>query len=300
MKIKKLTGALLALAMIAGIQGCAAKEDSKPAASEDTTAEETTTEETSEETTEATTEETTEATTEETTAETTEETAEETTEATTTQDYGDLITVDDCGYGTAIQLPVINIESDEITKLNKQIRDDMDKFIGEDEVEDDYTVRFKFYSGKEGLHSIVIDYSYCGWDGFYKGYTFTDEGHVLSNEEVIGLFGVSKDEFYDKALEATENYMNDNFTYEDIPIVVDGEINLENAYIVSEDNEMYGLLKDSLSETKLNIDMPMVINDKGELCICQSIFPIADPHDCDVFYSVPDGVRLEVRSFGED
>ena len=108
---------------------------------------------------------------------------------------------------------------------------------------------------------------------------------------------ISEDTFYETVKEATINHVNGWFTYNDVPIVVDGEVNTENEYIVSEDTDMYRLLTEDLSKDDINLDMPMFIDNDGDLCVCQAIMPIADYHDCERFYRVPDGYTIDIDFF---
>ena len=57
------------------------------------------------------------------------------------------------------------------------------------------------------------------------------------------------------------------------------------------------MLNDELSETCINLDMPMYVDNEGCLCVCQAIFPIADYHDCERFYRVPDGRMIDIDFF---
>ncbi|MBO7449872.1 MAG: hypothetical protein J6U54_05835 [Clostridiales bacterium] len=296
MKNAKVLAVLLATAMLAS---CSAS----------------TPEETEAETTEATT--TTVETTVETTIETTKETEESKaieTSATETEpeievfrfegnqlsqaDLTDIIEEIDLGYPQLFKLPQVKIDSNEIDKMNKEIVDLLEDYLGDDgSMSDGYAADYAIFSSTPGIYSIVIDYTYDGWDGFYKTYTFDKTGHVYSTSEILSMALISEDTFYETVKEATINHVNGWFTYNDVPIVVDGEVNTENEYIVSEDTDMYRLLTEDLSKDDINLDMPMFIDNDGDLCVCQAIMPIADYHDCERFYRVPDGYTIDIDFF---
>ena len=293
MKNAKFPALLLATAMLAS---CSASTSDN------------TTEETSEVTT--TTEETTE-TTEATTTETTP--VSETTETEPEPDFivysydGNPIPADtlsdvfeeiDFGNPQCIRLPQIKIESDEITKLNKNIEASMLKLIGEDDPTcGDYFGGYAIFSSTPGIYSIVINYSYCGWDGFYEAYTFDSTGHVYSTSEVLSLALLSDVDFYETVKEATINHLNNVYTLDGVPIIKDGKPNIENGCIVSEDSDMYTLAAEDLSESNINLDMPMFVDNDGNLCVCQAIMPVADYHDCERFYRIPDGYEIDIDYF---
>lgn len=301
MKRAKFLAILIATAMLASCNS--------------TTKDETTSETT--ETTEATTmiEETTIETTKET--EVTEETEATETTATETEPEpeievfsfdgnqlpldacSDLIEEIDFGYPSYIRLPQIKIDSDEINKLNQNIEKTMTDFIGDDDPEcGDYYGGYAIFSSTPGIYSIVINYSYCGWDGFYKAYTFDRTGHVYSTSEVLSFANVSEGDFYEIVKEATSKHLNGWYTSSDgTPIVVDGKPNAGNGYIVSEDSDMYKLVDENLSKSNINLDMPMFVDNDGDLCVCQAIMPVADYHDCERFYRVTDGYTIEINYF---
>ncbi|MBO7424188.1 MAG: hypothetical protein J6U23_00790 [Clostridiales bacterium] len=281
------------------------------AASSDETAKETSEVTTvTEETTEETTGETTEQTTEETATEPEETEVSETT-ATETEpervvfefdgnpipldDLEDIIEEIDFGNPDCIRLPQIKIDSDEIDALNQKIEDSMSSLIGEDDpMCGDYFGGYAIFSSTPGVYSIVLNCSYCGWDGYYSAYTFDRTGHVYSTSEVLSLALISEDDFYETVKDATINHVNGWYTFDGVPIVVDGKPNIENAVIGSEDSDMYDLLSENLSESFINLDMPMFVDNDGDLCVCQAILPVADYHDCERFYRVPDGYTIEI------
>ena len=181
-------------------------------------------------------------------------------------------------------VPQINIDAEEIRSVNMRIKDDaVDPEWGFTGV--DYQVFHHF----DGIYSLVIDYSLGQCMGYYSTYTFDTNGHVYSASEILALAGVAESEFFEKTKEASINILNDWFTTEDgIPLIVNGELNPDNSYVVIDSPEM-DLFRKDLSETDINLNMPMIINNQGRLCVCQGFFEIADPHDGEVFFTIPDG-----------
>ncbi|MBO4494335.1 MAG: hypothetical protein J5752_00585 [Clostridiales bacterium] len=181
-------------------------------------------------------------------------------------------------------VPQINIDAEEIRSVNMRIKDDaVDPEWGFTGV--DYQVFHHF----DGIYSLVIDYSLGQCMGYYSTYTFDTNGHVYSASEILALAGVAESEFFEKTKEASINILNDMFTTEDgIPLIVNGELNPDNPYVVIDSPEM-DLFRKDLSETDINLNMPMIINNQGRLCVCQGFFEIADPHDGEIFFTIPDG-----------
>ena len=281
MKNKKIMAALIAAVMIVSMQGCSAKTEETKETSEGT-----------EETTIETIVETTKATTESTTETMVEEPAEPVVK--TDENY-DFIEWSDLGLSSHFRVPQVNIDSEEISEMNDQIYDDLQVLIGEDPI--DYCfVGYMVFNGFDGVYSIAIDYSYDGWGGFYSTYTFTEDGHVLSNEEIIGLTGLTESNFFETVKSATIEFMNNSFGPDDYaPLYVNGEVNVDNEFIESTENGMYQMACDQISDVNINMAMQMFINDDGKLVVCQAIFPIADYHDCETFYTVPEGEKIDVQ-----
>jgi len=198
------------------------------------------------------------------------------------------IKVTDGGFGQRFYIPQIESDSQEIINLNKQII--------EDAKENEYTdIDFELYSARDGLISIVINYNYDGWGGQYKVYTIDlAGGHVLTNSEIIEQSGINIDDFTKIAREGTLNYLNSNYSDENNQVVIDGKINED----LDETFKQY--VADNLSDKTLSADkMIMFIDSEGNLCIMQSFFAIADPHDCERFYQAANGEepQLAVTAF---
>ena len=120
--------------------------------------------------------------------------------------FDGIVTTEYTDLGTGYRFPHINIDTDEINALNQKIRDDVyvwdDGTVMENPV---YTsLKFSVYHYFDGIYSVVIDYNYDGWGGYYEAYTFNSEGHVLTPDEVLALAGLTADGFYEAAADATE------------------------------------------------------------------------------------------------
>ena len=95
---------------------------------------------------------------------------------------GEFISHAELGLGKNITLPQITIDTEEIKAMNEQIMDDFYGFYSEDNDVENYYIGYGAYDTFEGIYSILIDYGYDSWGGFYKAYTFDCNGHVYSNE----------------------------------------------------------------------------------------------------------------------
>ena len=282
MKNRKIMAVLIATVMIISMQGCSAKTEETKETSEGT-----------EDTTIETTVETTKTTTESTTETMVNKNSEPVVK--TDEDY-DFIDWSDMGLSSYVRVPQVLIDSEEIDEMNDKIDEDLYTLIGEDKYIDSYYVGYKVFNGYDGIYSIAIDYSLEGWGGLYSTYTFTEDGHVLSNEEIIGLTGLSESNFFETVKDATIEFMNNSYGPDDYaPLYVNGEVNLDNEFIGSTESEMYQMAIDQISEVNINMDMQMFINDDGKLVVCQAIFPVADYHDCETFYTVPEGEKIDVQ-----
>ena len=197
----------------------------------------------------------------------------------------------DLGLGDHFRVPQVNIDTDEIAKLNNKIVDDVKEFaaLDPDPTYECSWVDYEVFNGISGIYSIVIDLNYDGWGGNYEAFTFSADGHVLSNSEVIRLFGISDNSFYNTVraaliIPASEYECNGQ------KAIVNGMVNT--------DYEYADLVDESLSGQIINLYMPIMINNDGKLCVCLNIVPIADPHDSEYFYTVPEGQKIDVVRAG--
>lgn len=195
------------------------------------------------------------------------------------------------GLGDHFRVPQVNIDTDEIAKLNNKIADDVREFaaLDPDPAYECSFVDYEVFNGISGIYSIVIDLNYDGWAGNYEAFTFSTDGHVLSNSEVIRLFGISDNSFYNTVREAI------------IIPASEFECNGQKAIVggmVNPDYEYADLVDESLSGQIINLNMPIMINNDGKLCVCLNIVPIADPHDSEYFYTIPEGQKIDVVRAG--
>ena len=212
--------------------------------------------------------------------------------------FDGLVTTEYTDLGDRYRFPHINIDTDEINALNQKIRDDV--YVWEDGTVTDYpaytSLSFSVYHYFDGIYSVVINYNYDGWGGYYEAYTFNSEGHVLTPDEVLALAGLTADGFYDAAADATQTYINETYTGEDgvAPAV---------GYAPNPEWEYYDLFREAMEEDfshdTINVNMTMFFDNDGNFIIVQPIMAIADPHDCEPFITVPGGQRVDI-SVGRD
>ena len=153
------------------------------------------------------------------------------------------------------KIPHINLDTDEIRQLNDHIEEEAADFIAPGfDTYDSYRIDFEVFNGLEGIYSIAIDYNYDGWAGYYKTYTFSADGHVLSTSEIIRLAGLSENTFFSEVKKAIMTTA-ESFESQGQKAIVNGEIN--------PDYEHADLLAESLSEKYIILDMPMIIGNVG-------------------------------------
>lgn len=209
--------------------------------------------------------------------------------------FDGLITTEHYGLGANYRVPYINIDSDEIDDLNSTIAEDSQAFEEAYGSVEETCVRFAAYSYYDGVYSMVVDYSTPDGYSEYKTYTFNSEGHVLSSSEILELVGIDEDDFYDAVCDATTIYLNDNYTHPDGTVpVIDRAPNPD--WVRDGWAGFDSLIEDNFSTDTINLDMPMIINNNGELCVDQAIMPCADGHDSEHFITVPAGQDSGIRA----
>lgn len=209
--------------------------------------------------------------------------------------FDGLITTEHYDMSENYSFPYINIDSDEIRELNETILEDAyHPFFIDSNGELRYSViSYAAYTYYDGVYSLVVEYNEYG-DGFFKAYTFNSDGHVLSSSEILELVGISEDDFYDSVADATEIYLNENWTFDGIAPVIDHEVNPEWAEMPTWAG-FDTLIEENFSTDTINEDMLMFIDGDGELCVDQMFMACADGHDCETFISVPYGQRVSIK-----
>ena len=171
------------------------------------------------------------------------------------------------GIGDRGYYPQVNLDTEEIREMNKDITDYVDTYIIPDYNAECWHVEYAVFKAFDGIYSIAIDFNYDGWGGDFKTYTFTVDGHVLSASEMVR-----------QATVACLERRNDQ------PII-NGKAN--------PDYEFADLVEMNLSDKCINMDMPMILC-CGKLYVCQELIPFADSHETATFYSVPGGEKIKV------
>ena len=204
-------------------------------------------------------------------------------------------TVDAWDY--EFHLPQITLESDEAALVNNLIITDL---MDHDSTWTEYAVVW----ANDEIFSIVIDYSYNGWAGFYRAYTFNaSTGHWLANSEILEFAGLDEASFYTQATNVIGDHLNDSpmMNIEGVPVTVNGQVNPDWAAAVDalptnydwEDNHIYvDMANNALS---VSPDMGMFLNQEGHVTIWRALWPIADYHDCEEFFDIETGERFEYR-----
>lgn len=185
------------------------------------------------------------------------------------------------GIGDRGYYPQVNLDTEEIREMNKDITDYVDTYIIPDYNAECWHVEYAVFEAFDGIYSIAIDFNYDGWGGDFKTYTFTVDGHVLSASEMVRLAGINESEFYEAVRQATVACLERR---NDQPII-NGKAN--------PDYEFAELVEMNLSDRCINMDMPMIFYN-GRLYVCQELIPFADSHETATFYSVPGGEKMEV------
>ena len=186
-------------------------------------------------------------------------------------------------------LPQIGEDTEDAITINSIIMDDYNS--------NEFTyINYVVLWVNDEVFSLLIDYSYYGWAGHYKAYTFNaSTGHWLSNTEILELADMDETTFCDRAFTVTADYLNANpMPGGDIPVIIDGGINP--AWVDSLNFEVYGdwdenqYYVDMVTNCiTISPDMDMFINQEGHIMIWRCIWPVADPHDCDTFLDVVTG-----------
>ena len=192
-----------------------------------------------------------------------------------------------------LHVPQVNLEGDEIAWTNQTIIDDIYR-------EEINIVGYSAFWSTDSIFTLIVDYSFFGYDGFYTAYSIdVSSGHVLTNQEILAIAGISNEDFYDLARSASCTVVNDRYAVNGSYPFVDGNVNQEwiNNAVGSpgEEDFYYSMLADLVSPDSLNVTMDMLLGPNGQLYIWRAIMPVADYHDAETFYSVPGGEVIDTE-----
>ena len=176
-------------------------------------------------------------------------------------------TINDLGEVGHFHVPCINLTSTDAMDVNAEINN----VANNNDVTD---INYSVICVDDTIFSLIIDYSYYGWSGFYKAYTFdVSSGRRLTNDDILAYCGIDVDSFYEQAYSATCEYLNSHpFMGENIPVIVNDDINPEWTEYMNNDSYGMGetaidLVANNLSQDALNSEMGMFLDSDGRVAI---------------------------------
>ena len=121
------------------------------------------------------------------------------------------------------ELPFINLDSNEIKKINSNIEEEYNKLKDENIVTKDMTninsVKYKYYVNNNIL-SLVIEYKSYNYTAGYVNYEYktyninTDSSSEITNDELMKIKNTNNEEVYNKLLNSLEKEY-ENLGYDD-------------------------------------------------------------------------------------
>lgn len=186
--------------------------------------------------------------------------------------FCDVIENEDGNY--CYHIPGINIESEGIDELNKRIYDTLIGVYEEKVIKDseEYSMpsmsEMSYRWGyKDNAVSIIVQTldNMAFYPFFYTYNVDAKTGKELSDTEVIKLFSLEEDEFYDKVYDAVKRYSDREKT----KFPVD-----------EQEGYLNGLIEKTLSDEYIRKAKPF-IDSHGNLCVVVSLF---SPGGADTYY----------------
>ena len=179
------------------------------------------------------------------------------------------------------EVPVININTEDAEKLNKEIKNYIDKMSSDTDYGEAYALSYEYFENNDIL-SIKMTITTFGSSRYYKTVNIsTKTGKKVSNEELIKLKKIKEEDFSSKLFEVYEKEQIDNGSID--------AVKTQSIY-GDEYTSVYDGTKMNIESTKIN-DFDMYLNKKGELCVVTDIYLIAGPERNFYIYNLDTNLR---------
>ena len=176
----------------------------------------------------------------------------------------DISTVEHDSYTSVFYVPKLRDDSDDAYSVNSEISD----LIASSMQEEDCTGSdFIYFKNNETVFSFLIMIHYSSGADRYKCVTYNKEECVrLTNEDIMAYVGIDSDSLYYTAASAVRKVLGED-QFADGELIADSA--LGQAAASSEDiSEAYQV---TFAEATLSPEMPMFINEHGEICFCSDV-----------------------------
>ncbi|MBQ9013239.1 MAG: hypothetical protein IJ094_06780 [Bacilli bacterium] len=185
------------------------------------------------------------------------------------------------GYYKDKKVPVINIDSTDADKLNREIEEYVDKMSLESDYGEAYALSYEYFENKDIL-SIKMTITTFGSSRYYKTVNIsTKTGKKVSNTDLLEMKKIKEGDFASILFEIYEKEQIDNGSID--------AVKTQSIY-GDEYTSVYDGTKNNIESTKIN-DFDMYLNKNGELCVVTDIYLIAGPERNFYIYNLDTNLR---------
>ncbi len=164
-------------------------------------------------------------------------------------------------------VPKLRADSEDASAVNGEISDLIASAMQDEEC---IGADFIYFENSGNVFSFLILVHYSSGRDSYKCVTYdNEEGIRLDNEAIMAYAGLDSDSLYSAAASAVRKVLGeDQFA--------DGELIPDSALgqAVSSSADVQNAYQATFAEASLSPDMPMFLNDRGEICFCSDIVSI--------------------------
>ena len=167
-------------------------------------------------------------------------------------------------------IPKLRADSEDAERINSEIADLSTSLIENTSCKG---ADFIYFRNSDMVFSILITAYMDDGSSSYKSYTFdTTEGTEFTNTDILTFVELSEEGFYNyacgavrKLLSSEDSAGNDTF--------IEGELNPESdlASLIGSSDDALGAYYDSFSETNINTEMDLFIDETGSICFISNI-----------------------------
>ena len=147
---------------------------------------------------------------------------------------------------------------------------------------------FIYFETNSHIFSVLITAHLDSGDDLYMCVTYdTEESLCLTNEDIMAFAGLDEDTFYGTAAGAVRNVLISRAPADET-LFTDTGLNPDSTLGRAADSseDVRNAYDATFSDTTLNTEMPMFINDSGEICFCSDIVSAEGPAYHTEAYSV--------------
>lgn len=165
------------------------------------------------------------------------------------------------------KVPVINIDSIDADRLNKEINDYLEEMKKNTDYGEGYNLSYDYYEN-DNILSIKITINTFGASKYYKTFNIsTKTGKEVTNKEILNLKNIEESDFSSKLLSAYEKEQSDNDNLD--------AVKTQHIY-GDEYTSVYDGTKMNIENTKIE-DFDMYLNKNKELCVVADVYLLAGP-----------------------